>query len=59
MKGSISLGLDADKKRIRRYETVRGKKADAERKLREILTALGKSLPIDTAKLTAGELLDK
>lgn len=60
MKGSLSLGLDADKKRmIRRYETVKGKKADAERKLREILTALGKSLPVDTAKLTAGELLDK
>ena len=36
----IFLGRDSNGKRLRKTETVRGKKADAERRLRELLTNL-------------------
>ena len=34
----VFLGRDANGKRMRKTETVRGKKADAQRRLREILS---------------------
>ena len=40
----VFLGRDAQGKIIRRNETVRGKKADAERRLREILTELDRGI---------------
>lgn len=40
----VYLGRDARGKRIRRSETVRGKKADAERRLREILVDLDRGV---------------
>lgn len=55
----VFLGRDAQGKIIRRNETVRGKKADAERRLREILTELDKGIvpPQQRYKLT--QWLDK
>lgn len=56
---TIDLGRDSDGKRVRKFFNVKGKKADAERRKREILTALDKGIPIDTSKLKVSELLDK
>ena len=49
----VFLGRDANGKRIRKSETVRGKKADAERRLREILAELDRGIapPLQHYKL--------
>lgn len=44
---TIDLGREANGKRLRKFVSVKGKKADAERKLREILTQLDKGIPIE------------
>jgi len=56
---TIPLKSDIGGKRKRKFVNVKGKKSDAERKLRELMTTLDKGLPIDTSKLTVGELLDR
>ena len=40
----VFLGRDAAGKRMRKTETVRGKKADAERRLRQILSDLDRGV---------------
>lgn len=54
---TIDLGFDAGGKRKRKFVTVRGKRADADRRLREVMAAHDKGLPLDTSKLTIGEWL--
>ncbi len=55
----LELGRDSSGRRMRKSITVRGNKADARRKLRELLTDLDKGTPIDTSKKTVGEFLDQ
>lgn len=53
-------GVDATTgKRIVRYRTVRGAKRDAQRELREILTALETGVWVDPAKITVGAWLSQ
>ena len=56
---TVDLGVDLKGRRQRRYIHVKGKKAEAERKLREMLTALDKGVPVDTSRITVSELLDR
>ncbi len=55
----IELGRDATGKRMRKSVTVKGTKADAQRKLREVLTALDGGMPINTSKANLSEFLDQ
>lgn len=55
---TIDLGLDGQGRRQRKFVSVKGKRADAERKLRELLTALDRGLPINTQKITLGQWLE-
>ena len=55
----IFLGRDANGKRIRRTETVRGRKADAQRRVREILTELDRGVTPAKTKYKVGEWLDR
>ena len=48
---TIDQGRGPKGKRIRKCVSVRGKKADAERKLREILNALDSGLPMDRSRM--------
>ena len=56
---TIDLGRDAEGKRQRKFVTVRGKRADADRRLREVMASLDKGLPLDTSKITVGEYLQR
>lgn len=57
---TVWTGRKPDGKPIRHYETVRGSKADAQRRLRELLSGMDKGIPIPTnGRLTLGELLDQ
>ena len=56
---TVDLGKDATGKRLRKYVTVKGRKADAQRKLRELLGSLDKGVPLDTSKATVGEFLER
>ena len=56
---TVDVGVDPQGRRLRRYFHVKGRKAEAERKLREMLTALDKGVPVDTSKITVSELLDR
>lgn len=56
---TIDEGRDAKGKRIRKFYTVRGKKADAERRLTELLSAQDKGIPLDTGRLTVAQMLDR
>ena len=55
----VFLGRDANGKIIRRNETVRGKKADAERRLREILPELDKGIAPPPQRYKLAQWLDK
>jgi integrase len=55
---NIDLGRDANGKRLRKFVNVRGKRADADRKLREILSQLDKGIPFGNDKTTVAEFLD-
>ena len=55
----VFLGRDPQGKIIRRNETVRGKKADAERRLREILTELDRGITPPQRRYKLAEWLDK
>ncbi|MCP4607535.1 MAG: site-specific integrase [Planctomycetes bacterium] len=54
---TVELGRDENGKRLRKYETVRGPKKEAERRLRELLTNLDKGIPINMSKANVGEFL--
>ena len=56
---TIDLGRDASGKRQRKFVNVKGKRADADSKLRELLTGLDKGLPVDPSKVTVGEFLQR
>ena len=56
---TLDLGKDADGKRQRRFVNVKGKRTDADRKLRELMASLDKGLPINTKKITVSEWLDR
>ena len=56
---TIEVDRGADGRRRRKFVNVKGKKADAERKLRELLGAMDKGIPISTEKITLAEWLDK
>ena len=57
---TIWTGRKPDGRPIRHYETIRGTKADAQRRLRDLLSGMDKGIPIPTTgRLTLGELLDQ
>ncbi len=56
---TIDVGRDANGRRQRRFLNVRGKRADADRRLREVLASLDKGLPLDTSKITVAEYLQR
>ncbi len=56
---TIDLGRDASGKRLRKFVNFKGNKADAHRKLREIVVSLDKGLPVDTGRATVGEFLQR
>jgi integrase len=49
---NIDLGRDATGQRRRKFVNVKGSKAHAQQRLRELLTSLDKGLPIDSKKIT-------
>jgi integrase len=53
----IYTGKDANGKPTRYYETVRGRKGDAQRRLTELLALLDKGVPTPASKLTVAEHL--
>ena len=55
----VFLGRDANGKRIRKTETVRGKKSDGQRRLREILAELDRGITPTKVQYKVGEWLDK
>ncbi len=55
----VFLGRDANGKRIRKTETVKGKKADADRRLREILAEVDKGVTPTKTRYKVGEWLDR
>ncbi len=55
----VFLGRDANGKRMRKTETVRGKKSDAQRRLREILSELDRGITPTKTRYNLGEWMDK
>ncbi len=55
---TIDLGRDATGNRRRKFVNVKGTKAEAQKKLRDLLTSLDKGLPLDTSKATVGQFLE-
>ena len=55
----VFLGRDENGKRNRIYDTVQGKKADAEKRLGQILNDLDRGITPATTKYTVGEWLDR
>ena len=53
------LGRDANSKRIRKTETVQGKKSDAQRRLREILAELDRGITPTIIQYKVGEWLGR
>ncbi len=56
---TIYTGKDVNGKWKRETKTIRGTKADAERKKREMLTNYDKGLPVSTPKITVSEFLNQ
>ncbi len=56
---TIDVGRDSEGKRLRKFVSVRGKKAAAERRLRELLNALDGGFPVDTSRVTLGLYLEQ
>ena len=56
---TIDIGRGSDGKRKRKFIHVKGKRTDADRKLREVMAALDRGLPPDTSNLTVTEYLDR
>jgi integrase len=55
----IYVGKDLDDKPKRHFETVRGRKGDAQRRLTELLASLDKGIYIPPGKLTVADLLNE
>ena len=55
---TIELDRDPQGKRKRKFVNVKGKKADAERRLRALITRLEGGLPLDSSKVTVAEFLE-
>ncbi|MCY4554889.1 MAG: site-specific integrase [Chloroflexi bacterium] len=55
----VFLGRDVNGKRMRKTETVRGKRADAQRRLREILSELDRGITPTKTRYKLSEWLDK
>ena len=55
----VFLGRDENGKRVRKTETVRGKKADAERRVREILSELDRGITPTKTRYKLGEWMDR
>ena len=55
----VFLGRDASGKRIRKTETVPGKKSEAQRRLREILAELDRGITPSKTRYKLGEWFDK
>jgi integrase len=55
---TVDLGRDEQGKRQRKFVNVKGTKAEAQKRLRELLTALDKGMPLDSSKATVGEFLE-
>ena len=56
---NVDLGRDAQGKRLRKFVSVKGRKTDAERRLRELLASLDKGLPINYERVTVSEWMDR
>ena len=55
---TIDLGRDSDGTRIRKYANVKGAKSQAQQKLRELITAWDKGVPLDLSNVTVGRFLE-
>ncbi|MCZ6535930.1 MAG: tyrosine-type recombinase/integrase [Chloroflexi bacterium] len=53
----IEIGRGSDGRRLRKFVAVKGTKAEAQQKLRELLSSLDKGTPIDNPKTTVQEFL--
>lgn len=56
---TIDLGRGVDGKRRRKFVNVKGTKAQAQQKLRELLTSLDKGIPVSTTKISFGDWLSR
>lgn len=56
---TIDLGPDEHGRRQRKFVNVKGVKAEAQKRLRELLTGLDKGLPIDNRHITLGEWMPR
>ncbi len=55
---TVELGRDSHGKRKRKVVTVKGTKAQAQQKLRELCTAIDRGLPVDTSNMKLSDYLD-
>lgn len=55
---TIDVGRDLEGKRQRKYLSVRGKRADADRKLREVMSSLDRGLPLITSRVSLQNFLE-
>ena len=55
----MDLGRDELGRRRRKFINVKGKKADAEKRRRELLTAADRGIPVNTQKVTVGQWLER
>ena len=56
---SIDVGRDHSGRRLREFKNVKGKKSDAEKELRELLTKKDHGLPIQGDKITVSDWTNK
>ena len=56
---TIDLGKDANGKRLRKFVKVKGTRAQAAQKKRELLTFLDKGIPIGTSKISFAQWLSR
>jgi integrase len=55
---TIDLGRGASGKRVRKFVSVKGRRADADKQLRNLLAAADKGIPIRVEKILVGQWLD-
>jgi integrase len=56
---TVDLGRDPDGKKVRKFATVTGTKAQAQRQLRELLTQQDKGIPISSSKITLATWMER
>ena len=54
---TVDLGRDSNGRRRRRYMNVKGTKSKAQRKLRELVSAIDKGAPLDQSDVSVGDFL--